>query len=105
MSKSFPKSLSLFGLRKLGYSELQERPEKSHRGIYQGVAKCRGSWVVSRGRGSWVWVNVVGKKVVQKQIEIRQKVVKFIKRKSPINFPFLRSAKQISESFSTNGHS
>ena len=66
MSKSFPKSLSLFGLRKLGYSELQERPEKSHRGIYQGVAKCRGSWVVSRGRGSWVWVNVVGKKVVQK---------------------------------------
>ena len=66
MSKSFPKSLSLFGLRKLGYSELQERPEKSHRGIYQGVAKCRGSWVVSRGRGSWVWVNAVGKKVVQK---------------------------------------
>ena len=25
------------------------------------VAKCRGSWVVGRGRGSWVWVNVVGK--------------------------------------------
>ena len=20
------------------------------------VAKCRGSWVVGRGRGSWVWV-------------------------------------------------
>ena len=30
----------------------------------QSVAKCRGSWVVGRGRGSWVWawVNVVGKK-------------------------------------------
>ena len=35
----------------LGYSKLQERPEKSRRGIYQGVAKCRGSGVVGRGRG------------------------------------------------------
>ena len=25
------------------------------------VAKCRGSWVVDRGRGSWVWGSVVGK--------------------------------------------
>ena len=24
------------------------------------VAKCRGSWVVGRGRGSWVWVVSVG---------------------------------------------
>ena len=27
----------------------------------KSVTKCRGSWVVGRGRGSWVWVNVVGK--------------------------------------------
>ena len=20
------------------------------------VAKCRGSWIVGRGRGSWVWI-------------------------------------------------
>ena len=26
------------------------------------VAKCRGSWVVGRGLGSWAWVIVVGKK-------------------------------------------
>ena len=34
----------------------------------ESVAKCRRSWVVGRGRGSWVsvWVNVVGKKVWQK---------------------------------------
>ena len=25
------------------------------------VAKCWGSWVMGRGRGSWVWVSVVGK--------------------------------------------
>ena len=25
------------------------------------VAKCRGSWVVGRGRGSWVWFVGVGK--------------------------------------------
>ena len=25
------------------------------------VAKCRGSWVVGRGRGSWVWVKKVYK--------------------------------------------
>ena len=74
------------------------------------VAKCRGSWVVGRGRGSWVWVwvNVVGKKkVFQKKIK-RQKVVKFMKRKSPCTCqcypPSPRSAKQISESFSTNRH-
>ena len=23
---------------------------------YKSVAKCRGSWVAGRGRGSWVWV-------------------------------------------------
>ena len=28
------------------------------------VAKCPGSWVVSRGRGCGSWVNVVGKKKV-----------------------------------------
>ena len=34
------------------------------------VAKCRGSWVVGRGRGSWVWVwvNVVGKKSIEKKV-------------------------------------
>ena len=26
----------------------------------RSVAKCRGSWVVGRGRGSWVWVVSVG---------------------------------------------
>ena len=25
-------------------------------GTEKSVAKCRGSWVVGRGRGSWVWV-------------------------------------------------
>ena len=29
--------------------------------LLRSVAKCRGSWVVGRGRRSWVWVNVVGK--------------------------------------------
>ena len=26
------------------------------------IANCRGSWVVGRSRGSWVWVKVVGNK-------------------------------------------
>ena len=26
------------------------------RAKFTSVAKCRGSWVVGRGRGSWVWV-------------------------------------------------
>ena len=25
------------------------------------VAKCRGSWVVGKGRGSWVWVVGMGR--------------------------------------------
>ena len=33
--------------------------------VARSVAKCRGSWVVGRGRGSWVWVNVVGEKRVE----------------------------------------
>ena len=37
----------------------------------ESVAKCRGSWVevVGRGCGSWVWVwvNVVGKKGIEKK--------------------------------------
>ena len=37
------------------------------------VAKCRGSWVVGRGRGSWVRVNVVGKtKSFPKKIKIKK---------------------------------
>ena len=37
------------------------------------VAKCRGSWVVGRGLGSWVWVNVVGKKKgLPKNIKIKK---------------------------------
>ena len=40
--------------------------------VSQSVAKCRGSWVVGGGRGSWVWVwlwvNVVGKKKYRKKI-------------------------------------
>ena len=70
------------------------------------VAKCLRSWV-------WVWVNVVGKKKQlsnkKKIIIIMQKVVKFMKRRSPRTYqshsPFPRSTKQISESFSTNGQS
>ena len=34
--------------------------------LRSSVAKCRGSWVVGRGRGAWVWLDVVGKKI-QKQ--------------------------------------
>ena len=36
----------------------------THFNTLTSVAKCRGSWVEGRGRGSWVWVNVVGKKKV-----------------------------------------
>ena len=28
----------------------------------RSIANCRGSWVVGRSRGSWVWVKVVGNK-------------------------------------------
>ena len=64
------------------------------------------------GRGSWVWVNVVGKKNVFQKNKIKkikkQKVVKFMKRKSRSTnqsySPSPRSAKQISESSSTNVH-
>ena len=64
---------------------------------------------MGRGCESWVWVsvNVVGKKIFQKnKIKIkRKKAVKFMTRKSPRTYsPFPQSAKQISESFSTNGH-
>ena len=27
----------------------------------RSVAKCRGSWVVGKGRGSWVWVVGMGR--------------------------------------------
>ena len=53
------------------------------------VAKCRGSKVVGRGRGSWVWVNVVGKtsienhdKVIEKKL-IEKSCKISMKRKSP----------------------
>ena len=56
------------------------------------VAKCRGSWVVGRGRRSWVWmwvwVNVVCKKMSSKKEKIKkQKVVK-ISGYIPVLFPF-----------------
>ena len=35
------------------------------------VAKCRGSRVVGRGRGSWVWVNVAGKNGIEKNDEVK----------------------------------
>ena len=69
------------------------------------------SWVVGVGVAAGVIV-VVKKKTLSKKkmiIKIRQKVVKFMKRRSPRTYqshsPFPRSAKQISESFSTNGRS
>ena len=34
-------------------------------------AKCRESWVVGRGRGSWVLVNVVGKKSISKNDKVK----------------------------------
>ena len=37
------------------------------------VAKCRGSWVVGRGRGSWVWVNELQKKNDKKIVIINRK--------------------------------
>ena len=67
--------------------------------------------VVGRGCGCGCGKMSRVKKIVvrEKIIKIRRKVVKFMKRRSPrtyqSHFPFLRSAKQISESFSTNGHS
>ena len=33
------------------------------------VGRGRGSWVV--GRGSWVWVNVVGKKSIEKSDKVK----------------------------------
>ena len=36
---------------------------------FLGVAKCRASWVVGRGRGSWL--NVVGKKSVEKNAKVK----------------------------------
>ena len=44
------------------------------------VAKCRGSWVVGRGRRLWVWewVNVVGKKSKEKN---DKKIIIIINRK------------------------
>ena len=54
-----------------------------------------GSWieVVDRGRGSWVWVNVVGKKK-------RESLSVHTRR----HIPLPRGEKQISGFFSTNGH-
>ena len=72
------------------------------------------SWVVGRGRESWVWVVGVGKcrgqkNVFQKRKKLKIKkqiVLKFMKRKSPSTYqsysPSPRSAKQIFESSSTN---
>ena len=55
---------------------------KTADGFPGSVAKCRGSWVVGRGRGSWVWVgiNVVGKeKVFQKKIKLKNQKAKSCK--------------------------
>ena len=51
--------------------------------IKWSVAKFRGSWAVGRGRGSWVWVwvNVVGKKRIEKS----DKVKKLLKQKKKNN--------------------
>ena len=35
------------------------------------VSKCRGSKVVGRGRGSWVWVNVAGKNDMEKNDKVK----------------------------------
>ena len=72
--------------------------------VARSVAKCRGSWVVGRGRGSWVvgrgsWVVGVGKFVGKKKSFPKKKNVKFMKQKSPCTYKFYspspRSAKQI----------
>ena len=44
--------------------------------VARSVAKCRGSWVVGRGRGSWVWVNSWGKKKFSKKKKITIKKLK-----------------------------
>ena len=45
-------------------------------GLILSVAKCRGSWVVGRGRGCgslvWMWVNV-GKESMEKIIKNNNK--------------------------------
>ena len=80
----------------------------------------RGWWVEARNNelkvevvgGVWVWVNVVGKKKSSEKIKIKkQKVVKFMKRKSLRTYqsysPSPRSAvstEQVSESPNTKGH-
>ena len=39
---------------------IERTSSHGHRRARMSVAKCRGSWVVDRGRGSWVWVVGVG---------------------------------------------
>ena len=59
--------------------------------VARSVAKCRGSWVVGRGRGSWVWVNSwVKKKIYETKIPVYIQVL----------FPF----PAVSKANSTNGH-
>ena len=76
--------------------------------FYLSVAKCRGSrsWVVGRGRGSWV-----KKPFSKKKIKLKNQKAKSCKIHEtkisvymPVLLPFPRSAKQVSKSFSTNRH-
>ena len=55
------------------------------------VAKCRGSWVVSRGRGCGSWVNVVGKKKFSKKKheEVKSKSCKIHETKISAYIPVL----------------
>ena len=86
----------------------------------------RGSWVVGRGSWLWVWVNVAGKKKNSKKKNLNLKIKRkksckihetkiscSVYMQEPITSapgtcqsypPSPRSAKQISESFSTNRH-
>ena len=67
--------------------------------VARSVAKCRGSWVVGRGRGSWVWVNSwVKKKSFQK------KKCKIHETKIPVYIQVLFPFPAVSKANSINGH-
>ena len=67
--------------------------------VARSVAKCRGSWVVGRGRGSWVWVNSWVKKKV-----FKKKKCKIHETKIPVYIQVLFPFPAVSKANSINGH-
>ena len=68
--------------------------------VARSVAKCRGSWVVGRGRGSWVWVN----SWVKKKKFSKKKKCKIHETKIPEYIQVLFPFPAVSKANSINGH-